>query len=249
MEDPLLPYVSPRKKPPPPLPPLCPLPEHEEVVVPLTPSAIKDLLIFGPSSPTGSTPLIEALTLTLNSPKPSSSSEDPQDTQPQQSWLTDPNYPSHKTNLHRSKTAPALSVIKGVHHQSPVARPQFGSQSIVRQAVIFLILYLSLGVVIYWLNRHHFSATETHPVVDALYFCVVTMCTIGYGDITPNSIATKLFSILFVLVGFGFIDILLSGMVSYVLDLQENHLLQAVKTKVEIEKDARSYIIDVKKGE
>ncbi|KAI9115922.1 hypothetical protein K1719_012852 [Acacia pycnantha] len=248
MEDPLLPYVSPRKKRPLPPPPLCPLPEHEEVVVPLTPSAIKDLLIFGPSSPTGSTPLIEALTLTLNSPKPSSSSEDPQDTQPQQSWLTDPNYPSHKTNLHRSKTAPALSVIKGVHHQSPVARPQFGSQSIVRQAVIFLILYLSLGVVIYWLNRHHFSATETHPVVDALYFCVVTMCTIGYGDITPNSIATKLFSILFVLVGFGFIDILLSGMVSYVLDLQENHLLQAVKTKVEIEKDARSYIIDVKKG-
>ncbi|KAJ0959765.1 hypothetical protein J5N97_000543 [Dioscorea zingiberensis] len=60
------------------------------------------------------------------------------------------------------------------------------------------------------------------------------MCTIGYGDITPNSWSTKLFSIMFVLVGFGFIDILLSGMVSYVLDLQE--------------RKKESYIIDVKKG-
>lgn len=47
-------------------------------------------------------------------------------------------------------------------------------------------------------------------------------------------------------VGFGFIDILLSGMVSYVLDLQETHLLRTVKGRGE--KDNRSYIIDVKKG-
>lgn len=72
------------------------------------------------------------------------------------------------------------------------------------------------------------------------------MCTIGYGDITPNSLVTKLFSIMFVLIGFGFIDILLSGMVSYVLDLQENHLLQSLKNGNN--QDHPSYIIDVKKG-
>lgn len=102
-------------------------------------------------------------------------------------------------------------------------------------------------MVIYWFNKDDFSADETHPVVDALYFCIVTMCTIGYGDITPASTATKLFSITFVLVGFGFIDILLTGMVSYVLDLQENYLLRTVKSRGE--KDTpRSYIVDVKKG-
>ncbi|OWM73045.1 hypothetical protein CDL15_Pgr001159 [Punica granatum] len=133
-------------------------------------------------------------------------------------------------------------------------KPQSASQSIIRHAVIFLILYLSLGVVIYWFQRESFSASETHPVVDALYFCIVTMCTIGYGDITPNSPTTKLFSIMFVLVGFGFIDILLSGMVSYVLDLQENYFLRAVKQKGENYMDAKSgagpgsYFIDVKKG-
>ncbi|KAB2081819.1 hypothetical protein ES319_A05G157200v1 [Gossypium barbadense] len=74
------------------------------------------------------------------------------------------------------------------------------------------------------------------------------MCTIGYGDITPNSVTTKLFSILFVLVGFGFIDILLSGMVSYMLDLQENYLLRTVQHGGQKKDSTRSYIIDVNKG-
>ncbi|KAM7268352.1 hypothetical protein ACFE04_010518 [Oxalis oulophora] len=91
-------------------------------------------------------------------------------------------------------------------------------------------MYLALGVVIYWFNKDNFIANEAHTVVDALYFCIVTMCTIGYSDITPNSATTKLFSIMFVLIGFGFIDILLLGMVSYVIDLQENYLLRAAKT-------------------
>ncbi|KAL6198221.1 hypothetical protein ACLB2K_028013 [Fragaria x ananassa] len=124
-------------------------------------------------------------------------------------------------------------------------KPQMSSQSIVRQAVILLIAYLTLGVTIYWFNRDNFEASETHPVVDALYFCIVTMCTIGYGDITPKTTTTKLFSIMFVLVGFGFIDILLSGMVSYVLDLQESYLLRSVKG---VGEKKESYIIDVKKG-
>ncbi|KAK4399316.1 Two-pore potassium channel 3 [Sesamum angolense] len=124
--------------------------------------------------------------------------------------------------------------------------PLFAKQSIVRQGVILLIIYLSLGVLIYSLNRHNFRAIETNSVVDALYFCIVTMCTIGYGDITPDSAAAKLFSIAFVLVGFGFIDILLTGMVTYMLDLQENYLLKSIKGGGA--HDPGSYIIDVKKG-
>lgn len=125
-------------------------------------------------------------------------------------------------------------------------QPQFGKQSVVWQGIVLLIMYLSLGVVIYSFSRDDFKGTETHPVVDALYFCIVTMCTIGYGDITPDSAVTKLFSIMFVLVGFGFIDILLTGMVSYVLDLQENYLLRTIKDRGA--QDTRSYIVDVKKG-
>ncbi|XP_062094470.1 two-pore potassium channel 3-like isoform X2 [Humulus lupulus] len=262
-KEPLLPYVRRWPPPPPLLPQLCTLPENDEISLPLTPSELKDHLIFGPpSSPQESSPIVDALTLSLNSSRASPSSStttsvsldptSPRDSsllfQSSPTWLLDPNYPSwNKTNLHRSRTAPAMAVINDTNH--PVSsKPQFGT-SIVKQGFVLLLVYLSFGVLIYSLNRHNFVANETHPVVDALYFCIVTMCTIGYGDITPNSAATKLFSVLFVLVGFGFVDILLSGMVSYVLDLQESHLLSSVKGVGEKKKEnARSYIIDFKKG-
>ncbi|XP_065878234.1 two-pore potassium channel 3-like [Euphorbia lathyris] len=252
-KEPLLSY----KKTPPQLQPLlCPLPEDDTISLPIpfTPSELKERIIFGVSPSNESSPLFEALTLSLNSPRASGSNQDfnaiIQEPSPglgkQQSWLFDHNYSWKNTNLHRSKTAPAMAVIND-SRTSTVPKPKFGSQSIVFQSVLLLVLYLSFGVVIYWFNRDDFVARETHPVVDALYFCIVTMCTIGYGDITPNSTATKLFSILFVLVGFGFIDILLSGMVCYVLDLQENYLLRNVKRGNDVEA-AGSVIIDVKKG-
>ncbi|XP_047975630.1 two-pore potassium channel 3-like [Salvia hispanica] len=123
------------------------------------------------------------------------------------------------TNLRRSKTAPAMSTINEIHHCShPKPPPQFATPSIIKQGVICLIIYLSFGVVICSLNMDSFTTTRTHPVVDALYFCILTMCTIGYSDITPDSAVTKLFSVAFMLMGFGFINILLSGMVSYMLD-------------------------------
>ncbi|ERM94596.1 two-pore potassium channel 3 isoform X2 [Amborella trichopoda] len=145
----------------------------------------------------------------------------------------------HNHRLHRSQTAPAIVLIHDPTSH-PLSKPQTSSQSVVRQAFVLLILYLSLGTIIYALNRNNFSGHETHPAIDALYFCIVTMCTIGYGDITPSSTASKIFSILFVLIGFGFIDIFLSTMVSHVLDLQESMLLATAQ--------APNYLVDVKKG-
>ncbi|MQL72093.1 hypothetical protein Taro_004414 [Colocasia esculenta] len=244
---------------------LCTLPEDAEVSLPPfspnLPSSLKERLIFGPH-PADASDAAAALNLILPSTPPQSPplpkspifqlpaaapawEDGPEDheqgEQPPPRWLL-------KTNLHRSRTAPAMAAINDVdgstcgHHHPPEPKPR--SSSIVRQAVLLLAVYLSFGVLIYTLNRHHFAAKETHPVVDALYFCIVTMCTIGYGDITPESTSAKLFSIAFVLIGFGFVDVLLSGMVCYVLDLQENLLLSAVKGG----KGARSYLVDVKKG-
>lgn len=129
---------------------------------------------------------------------------------------------------------------------SNLPKPQ--STSIIRQGIWLLALYLSIGVAIYSFNRDRFSGVETHPVVDALYFCIVTMCTIGYGDIAPLTPLTKVFACVFVLVGFGFIDILLSGLVNFVLDVQENMILSGFQIGGREGFSARNYIVDVAKG-
>ncbi|OIT06992.1 PREDICTED: two-pore potassium channel 5 [Nicotiana attenuata] len=163
--------------------------------------------------------------------------------------------PSNK-KMRRSRTAPAMVSMEDLFKSPTQSVHQFGPTSLVRQAAFLLIIYLSLGVVVYSFNRDHFSGVETHPVVDALYFCIVTMCTIGYGDIAPITPLTKVFACIFVLVGFGFIDILLSGVVNYVLDLQENLLLAGIKAQGQRQFDhghgrgggLSAYIVDVAKG-
>ena len=44
---------------------------------------------------------------------------------------------------------------------------------------------------------------EDWSVVDALYFCVMTMSTVGYGDLSPTSDLSKIFTIVYSLIGIG----------------------------------------------
>ena len=156
--------------------------------------------------------------------------------------------PNCKKSMHRCQTAPAMSTVTQEKRAATrLKRPQFEKgSSIVMQAGVGLIIYLTIGVLIYAWKSNEFSGLETYSIVDALYFCVVTMCTIGYGDIIPVTPFTKLFSCLFVLIGFGFIDALVSGMVTYVLDKQEHLLLSAVEGSHY--RTAKKYFLNAKHG-
>ncbi|XP_026446404.1 two-pore potassium channel 5-like [Papaver somniferum] len=160
-----------------------------------------------------------------------------------------------KHGLTRSRTAPAMAIMRDFKGQTLAEKPKLVENSMVRQAFFLLVFYLIFGVTIYSFNQENFSGIETHPVVDALYFCIVTMCTIGYGDIAPLTPATKIFACVFVLVGFGFIDILLSGVLNYALDLQETLILANSRVDMGSKANgsrkkfsARNYIFDVEKG-
>ncbi len=58
---------------------------------------------------------------------------------------------------------------------------------------------IAIGTVFY-------HGVEGWSWLDAAYFCVVTMATIGYGDLTPKTEAGKLFTIVYILIGLGVIS-------------------------------------------
>jgi hypothetical protein len=51
---------------------------------------------------------------------------------------------------------------------------------------------------------------EGWGLLDALYFCVVTLATIGYGDLHPETRIGKLFTIAYIFVGVGTLAVFFS---------------------------------------
>ena len=46
---------------------------------------------------------------------------------------------------------------------------------------------------------------EGWSVLDSLYFCVITLTTVGFGDFSPETTAGKIFTIFYVFIGLGFV--------------------------------------------
>ena len=68
------------------------------------------------------------------------------------------------------------------------------NSSLSRHSAYIILGYLSIGCAF-------FSWSEGWPWDDALYYCVVTMTTTGYGDLVPTSNASKLFAVTYIIFG------------------------------------------------
>ncbi len=72
------------------------------------------------------------------------------------------------------------------------------------RALAFLVLMLLFtGTLFYW-------RFEDWTLLDSLYFSVITLTTVGYGDLAPTSAPTKIFTIVYVLLGLGILVSFLS---------------------------------------
>jgi voltage-gated potassium channel len=60
------------------------------------------------------------------------------------------------------------------------------------------------GTIFYW-------RFEDWTIIEALYFCVVTLTTVGYGDLHPTTAGTQIFTIVYILTGFGVLVALLTS--------------------------------------
>ena len=60
------------------------------------------------------------------------------------------------------------------------------------------------GTLFYW-------RFEDWTVIEALYFCIVTLATVGFGDFSPTTAGTQIFTIFYILTGFGVLVALLTS--------------------------------------
>ncbi len=67
-----------------------------------------------------------------------------------------------------------------------------------RNLTVSVLFILTCGTVVY-----HFA--EGWRWLDSLYFSVITLTTVGYGDFSPATDIGKVFTIIFVLTGIGII--------------------------------------------
>ena len=80
-------------------------------------------------------------------------------------------------------------------------------------AVFFASCYLCLGGLIFWLiEGDTFSTSPFNSSIEgkrwgsylnAIYFCAVTLTTIGYGDLVPTSTTARLILFIYASIGLG----------------------------------------------
>jgi len=64
-------------------------------------------------------------------------------------------------------------------------------------------ILLSLAITVVILGTVVFHLLEKWSWIDSLYFTVITLATVGYGDLTPTTPVGKLFAVIFVISGVG----------------------------------------------
>jgi voltage-gated potassium channel len=82
-----------------------------------------------------------------------------------------------------------------------------------RGPVVLVLSLLIIGSAFYML-------VEGRSLVDAVYFCSMSLATVGYGDLVPETAVAKIFTVIYVLSGIGILVSFFTALASKTLELQ-----------------------------
>ena len=80
-----------------------------------------------------------------------------------------------------------------------------------RALASLVLVLLAGGTVFYW-------RVEGWSILDSLYFSVITLTTVGYGDLAPSGGLSKVFTMVYVLLGLGVLVSFVSVVASHAVD-------------------------------
>ncbi|XP_020222709.1 two-pore potassium channel 1 isoform X2 [Cajanus cajan] len=139
----------------------------------------------------------------------------------------------NKRRLLRSRSAPGTDCVPAeTNGNEPIPHTVSIFQNVhpsFKRVAIYLVVYLGVGALIFYLVRNQIRGLKTDGILDALYFTIVTMTTVGYGDLVPNSDLTKLLACAFVFSGMALMGLILSKAADYLVEKQEFLLVKAMR--------------------
>ncbi|KAJ6300906.1 hypothetical protein OIU76_021664 [Salix suchowensis] len=120
-----------------------------------------------------------------------------------------------------------------------------------KKVFVVLVIYLGAGTLCFTLIMNQIEGKKTNGILDAVYFSVVTMTTVGYGDLVPHTTLAKLLSCVYVFIGMALGGIIISKAADYIVEKQEILLVRAmhVNEKIgssEILKEAETHKVKYK---
>lgn len=86
------------------------------------------------------------------------------------------------------------------------------------------LVYCSFGFII--IGTLGIAITEQKSLFDALWWTIVTITTVGYGDISPVTSVGRVIAILLMIFGIGFISTLTSTLTNYFAQKAHSHHLE-----------------------
>jgi len=91
-----------------------------------------------------------------------------------------------------------------------VIEKYFGSASRFVAIVTLMLVWVFIGAMIFWVLESN-SGKKPWTYGDALYFCIITLTTIGYGDYSPETRGGRLFFIFYSLLGLSIVALFIGN--------------------------------------
>ncbi|KAL4398261.1 hypothetical protein HN51_002869 [Arachis hypogaea] len=104
-----------------------------------------------------------------------------------------------------------------------------------KPVLLWLTMYLGGGTLCFYMTSNQIEGTKTNPFLDALYLCVVTMTTVGYGDLVPKSTVAKLLACFYVFTGMALVGLILNKAADYIVEKQEMLVVKAMHKELDKE--------------
>jgi len=86
----------------------------------------------------------------------------------------------------------------------------------IRVVTALTIVILIVGTIFY-----HYS--EGWTWIESIYFCVVSLATVGYGDLHPTNDVSRIFTIFYILAGVGILVSFFSAQSSRFIERRMHH--------------------------